>query len=188
MDSTSKFGNFLDKSRYHRCLAYLNHLDKSTDMNRYPMGYSHSVHMNSYLTLTVSRKTPHEITILLRRVPDSCILFIDSVIKLNEETISRLTEKMIHKVIRIDTVKKCLSCTDAAKDGTYCRLCSLSQSTYSENPCPICLDDSHVTAIWKKLPCHHLFHDECMKKVVKDDQITCPLCRQICNRKDALIY
>lgn len=188
MDSTSNFGNFLDKHRYERCLGYLKHLDKNSDLSRYPRGYTHSVHMNGYLLLSISRKDMDEVTVLLRRRLDSCLLFIKTVVRLDEATISILIDEMIEKVLHQNKMPKCLSCSDIATNGKYCELCSLSQSTYKENPCSICLDEANVTTIWRKLPCHHLFHDECVLKMVKDNQITCPLCRQTCDRKDALIY
>lgn len=188
MDSSSQFGNFLDKHRYERCVAYLKHLDKNSDFSRYPCGYMHSVHMNGYLVLSLSRKSMSEVTILLRRSSDSCLLFVDTVEQLDQETVHKLIDQMIEKVSYQNSIVKCLSCSEIAKDGKYCELCSLTQSTYKENPCTICLDETNVTTVWRKLPCHHLFHEECMDKIILNYQIICPMCRRQCQRKDTFIY
>jgi Ring finger domain len=188
MDSTSKLGNFSDKNRFRKTLNYLLYLDTKSELSRYPKGYLHSVHMNSYLTLSLSRSVDYEVLILLRRISDQTILFFQPVTKLTDEKITSLIDNMIQRLNNMENVKKCLLCEESSYGHPYCQRCSLLETTYSENPCPICLDETRVTTVWRKLPCHHLFHDECVMKAAQEDQITCPMCRQPCDKKDAMIY
>lgn len=68
--------------------------------------------------------------------------------------------------------KSCISCNHykANKDG-FCNNCYPWVTTQEEDCC-ICLDNS--PKVWIKLPCNHIMHKYCYKKV---EGQKCPLCR-----------
>ncbi|KAK8805512.1 hypothetical protein WA158_002168 [Blastocystis sp. Blastoise] len=46
-----------------------------------------------------------------------------------------------------------------------------------DNTCAICLDDFNDTDMVKVLPCHHIFHSDCIDKWLIEDKPDCPTCR-----------
>lgn len=188
MDSKSLLGCVTDKQRYVNALTYLYRLDKGTSFDRYPQGWSHSVYINSYIKVTISRDKTKLVTVLLRRKDNNEEIFLKNVTVLTPFTIELISEEIVnHFLSRKNNL--CSICKDQSGSEEYCELCSLLQCTYKENTCPICMDDSKTTTVWRKLPCHHLFHHSCIKKVVNEEQcLTCPICRSHSEWSDSFIY
>lgn len=54
-----------------------------------------------------------------------------------------------------------------------------------ENGCPICIEGYHPLQIGSRLPCGHVFHEDCIRtwvngQVHSHSQVTCPMCRMQC--------
>ncbi|KAL9614204.1 MAG: hypothetical protein Q9167_001292 [Letrouitia subvulpina] len=53
-----------------------------------------------------------------------------------------------------------------------------NQNLYSQPTCPICLDDflpSQTTV--RSLPCHHIYHPECIGTFLRENSSLCPVCK-----------
>lgn len=56
---------------------------------------------------------------------------------------------------------------------------STRQSHYTQPTCPICLDDFvPATTTVRELPCHHIFHPECIDPFLRENSSLCPVCKQ----------
>ena len=51
-------------------------------------------------------------------------------------------------------------------------------SQWSQPTCPICLDDfvDNTTTV-RSLPCHHIYHPECIDPFLRDNSSLCPVCK-----------
>ena len=51
--------------------------------------------------------------------------------------------------------------------------------SFLQSTCPICLEDfvSHETRV-RELPCHHIYHPECIDEFLKASSSLCPICKQ----------
>ena len=54
-----------------------------------------------------------------------------------------------------------------------------SRQQFSQTTCAICLDDfvSGTTSV-RELPCHHIFHPECVDVFLREHSSTCPVCKK----------
>ncbi|KAL8722685.1 MAG: hypothetical protein Q9225_000852 [Loekoesia sp. 1 TL-2023] len=51
-------------------------------------------------------------------------------------------------------------------------------TTYAQPTCPICLDDfTPHTTIVRSLPCHHIYHPECIDPFLLQSSSLCPVCK-----------
>ncbi|KAK8180950.1 hypothetical protein BC567DRAFT_137608, partial [Phyllosticta citribraziliensis] len=51
--------------------------------------------------------------------------------------------------------------------------------SYSQPTCAICLDDFvHKETQVRELPCHHIYHPECIDNFLRDNSSLCPLCKK----------
>ncbi|KAI4147561.1 MAG: hypothetical protein L6R39_003081 [Caloplaca ligustica] len=52
------------------------------------------------------------------------------------------------------------------------------QPSYAQSTCPICLDDfiPHTTLV-RSLPCHHIYHPECIDPFLLQNSSLCPVCK-----------
>ncbi|KAK8187467.1 uncharacterized protein BKA78DRAFT_298466 [Phyllosticta capitalensis] len=51
--------------------------------------------------------------------------------------------------------------------------------SYSQPTCAICLDDFvHKETTVRELPCHHIYHPECIDNFLRDNSSLCPLCKK----------
>jgi hypothetical protein len=54
-----------------------------------------------------------------------------------------------------------------------------ASGSFSQSTCPICLDDFEpVESQIRELPCHHIFHAECIDPFLLKNSSLCPLCKQ----------
>jgi hypothetical protein len=52
-------------------------------------------------------------------------------------------------------------------------------SSWSQPTCPICMDDFEVNETQvRELPCHHIFHPECIDTFLLNHSSLCPMCKQ----------
>ncbi|KAI4132250.1 MAG: hypothetical protein LQ338_000802 [Usnochroma carphineum] len=52
------------------------------------------------------------------------------------------------------------------------------QPSYAQPTCPICLDDfTPHTTIVRSLPCHHIYHPECIDPFLLHNSSLCPVCK-----------
>lgn len=49
--------------------------------------------------------------------------------------------------------------------------------THKNNSCTICYCDFEENEDLKKLPCEHLFHEDCIKPWLLNNNLNCPICR-----------
>lgn len=69
---------------------------------------------------------------------------------------------------------------------TPARMHSYRPNASDQPTCPICLDDFDEptdtdagTAV-RELPCHHIFHPECVDTFLRDNSSLCPMCKKSC--------
>lgn len=62
-------------------------------------------------------------------------------------------------------------------------------SQWSQPTCPICLDDfiPNTTTI-RSLPCHHIYHPECIDPFLRDNSSLCPVCKAAVLTPDSKYY
>lgn len=65
------------------------------------------------------------------------------------------------------------------EDGTAPATASGSRVAYSQPTCAICLEDfvDNATSV-RELPCHHIYHPECIDTFLRDSSSLCPLCKK----------
>ena len=170
-------GNIYDIERLIKCLTYLsNQISSKPD---------YTINMNGFVQMTLFREHKSW-NVVLKRNQDNCILFKKQ-IDLQKLDMSKYVENMVEELNHNKPFIKCLVCDQLAEHKSdYCKLCSLLQ-TKSNDVCPICIDENRLTAVWVQLPCHHIFHYDCMKTNMKS-RSTCPLCREPCEHSRIHIY
>jgi hypothetical protein len=65
---------------------------------------------------------------------------------------------------------------------------SYRPSAFDQPTCPICLDDfvpadpatNEAGNTVRELPCHHIFHPECVDAFLRDNSSLCPMCKNTC--------
>ena len=76
----------------------------------------------------------------------------------------------------------CLSCKavihDIRRQNRITHIIINSDEEYINDECSICLDKFQKKNIVNRLPCRHIFHYNCLRDWLKDNN-TCPLCRDI---------
>jgi hypothetical protein len=56
---------------------------------------------------------------------------------------------------------------------------SAMSTSWSQLTCPICMDDFEVNETQvRELPCHHIFHPECIDTFLLNHSSLCPMCKQ----------
>lgn len=69
---------------------------------------------------------------------------------------------------------------------TAARMHSYRPAALDQPTCPICLDDfiaptdSEAGTSVRELPCHHIFHPECVDTFLRDNSSLCPMCKKSC--------
>ncbi|KAM0720519.1 hypothetical protein Q7P37_004655 [Cladosporium fusiforme] len=69
---------------------------------------------------------------------------------------------------------------------TPARMHSYRPAAHDQPTCPICLDDfvapapSEPGSSVRELPCHHIFHPECVDTFLRDNSSLCPMCKSSC--------
>lgn len=91
----------------------------------------------------------------------------------NERVPVALTEDALNDIedISYDDVLKQIPSLD--KEDTQCSICFSQLSENSEN------------CKYNILPCHHVFHSDCIKPYLKDYDYLCPICKQDCGAHEA---
>ena len=55
----------------------------------------------------------------------------------------------------------------------------LRKANFNQPTCPICLDDFvHGDTIVRELPCHHIYHPECIDPFLRQNSSLCPMCKK----------
>lgn len=99
------------------------------------------------------------------------------------ETVARLEKDIAPTPSRSSSPSPDIRPTPAiARASTY-RPSALDQPT-----CPICLDDfvpadpttNEAGNTVRELPCHHIFHPECVDTFLRDNSSLCPMCKTTC--------
>jgi len=169
-------GNIYDIERLTKCITYL--------IEQVSTKPDHTININGFVQMTLFRD--HKLwTIVMKRNQDNCIIFKRQ-IDLQKLDISNYVQNMVEELNQASPFVKCLVCDQLAQDSDYCKLCSLIQ-TQCHDVCAICLDEQRLRAVWIQLPCHHIFHYDCMKTNMKS-RSTCPLCREPCEHSRIHIY
>lgn len=67
----------------------------------------------------------------------------------------------------------------AAGSSVVDSVTTVPHSYFSQATCPICLDDyvAGETTV-RELPCHHIFHPECIDSFLRQNSSLCPMCKK----------
>lgn len=77
---------------------------------------------------------------------------------------------------------------DIRPSAAMARAHSYRPSALDQPTCPICLDDfvpadpstNEPGNTVRELPCHHIFHPECVDAFLRDNSSLCPMCKKTC--------
>lgn len=77
---------------------------------------------------------------------------------------------------------------DARPSPAMARAFSYRPTALDQPTCPICLDDfvaadpstNEPGNTVRELPCHHIFHPECVDAFLRDNSSLCPMCKKSC--------
>lgn len=77
---------------------------------------------------------------------------------------------------------------DIRPSAAMARAHSYRPSALDQPTCPICLDDfvpadpsaNEPGNTVRELPCHHIFHPECVDAFLRDNSSLCPMCKNTC--------
>ena len=130
----------------------------------------HSVNLNSFVQLQISRTHIGSYNVAVCRKEDQCLIVYFTASD-GEEVVARIEKEMATNGAR----PKCRVCTGVAPKGDYCELCSI-MTTRVEEVCAICIDEEKQVAVWVDPGCGHCYHHECLSKI-RDAR--CPLCRKV---------
>jgi len=100
----------------------------------------------------------------------------------NKESVTRIEKDPTHTPSRSSSPSPNTRPTPAIRAHSY-RPSALDQPT-----CPICLDDfvpadpatNEPGNTVRELPCHHIFHPECVDTFLRDNSSLCPMCKTTC--------
>lgn len=69
-------------------------------------------------------------------------------------------------------------CDGPSDPGDVCAICMSEENLGGKSACGACNVATSELGIWRKLPCDHSFHEECLRQLVMMKQKhCCPLCR-----------
>jgi hypothetical protein len=162
----------IDRSRLKRALRYL----KTLDETHHKAFVCHTISLNSYVQLQLSRTTLSFYSLILTRVSDFCVLLYHN---FDQDTPEEPCIDLLENCLKDNGPKtKCHICTKVSAENGYCDLCSIMMTTVEE-VCPICIDEARKEAVWVTTECKHVYHHECLGKVVDRK---CPMCRKVLDR------
>lgn len=98
----------------------------------------------------------------------------------SEDDLAKFLDKSLKWAV---TLKRCKCTQYMESHHTLCEECTLKEITIEyfakKHDCPICKDDE-TPKITVKTSCGHIFHEDCLEKIVGNN---CPMCRTLLTRQ-----
>lgn len=92
-------------------------------------------------------------------------------------------------ICTMELCKSCNTCTIDLLDGGICVDCCKVLVFYKNIPndkCSICLEPLANYTL-TKTKCNHFFHTKCFSRLMKQNQLSCPLCRTYSTKEGTIL-